>query len=433
MRISLWGWVALTVFLTSCSSGDGGGVEPENRAPTIKIDFQKIGVVISTPAQISVSVGDADGDPVAVTWPAPTRGTITPLNADSTLVRWDAPSSVGVDTIRAEVTDGTATTRASIAIKVGWPWTSTFAPSVFQKARSPYIITLTGTPARLVVDGVATFIEPGTELLLETAGAVIEVTDSLLGAGTPAEPIVIRPNLRALTCGDDRGWWEGIKVYTLLDEDGYLELDETEIWYAQRGVRLLNQGSAVLRNCEIRCSGEYGVRHEGDATLALEETRISDGRLDGVVVKALTLLPDSVYIGGCEIAFNGRTGLVMDLSDVSQTVPILVEYTNFEFNVEHAITLANAVFPVIHYNRFFGNGSQYGLRNIWIANGYPGGAPVTQLDAKCNYWGAAINNQAVIDQTIRDQLDAPGLVGTRVISSPWSNENPITGPSTCTP
>jgi hypothetical protein len=207
-----------------------------------------------------------------------------------------------------------------------------------------------------------------------------------------------------------------------------------QVWYALIGVRLRDQGSARIRNSSIKCSDQTGVLHEGDATLILEDTEVSNGRLDGVNIggPSVTLLPDSVLIDGCNIELNGGAALTMDLPDTFQQVPIVVQYTNFEFNAQHGITLARAVFPRIHYNRFFANGvgSVNGLNSIWLFNGYPGGVTFPELDATCNFWGSSVSNSATIAGLIRDQADT-GAVATLVDFEPWLNADPRVTPPTC--
>ena len=425
----LWGVWVMAGALAGCGGDSGGGgVEPVNHPPTIAFQFNKIGIVRNTPTQLSVNVSDLDGDPLTVTWSV-TRGTIAPLNTANTLVRWTPPNAVGVDSVTIAVSDGSASASVVSEIKVGWPFSGNGAPARFFKSQSPYIVTVPGTAVFATVG--PTVIEPGTELLLETAGTLIDVTDSLVVVGTPSEPIVIRPNLRNLTCGDDRGWWQGIKVYTDFPVNGHIDLDYAQIWYAQYTVRLRDQGSATIRNSEIRCSGQNGVLHEGGGALLIEDTHIKDGAYDGIAVDALTFLPDSILVSGCDVSFNGRTGIALKLDDQLQAVPIVIEYSNIEFNTEHGITLDNAVFPKIHFNRFFGNGasSQNGLNNIWLFSD-PNGAPIDSLNAACNFWGAPVSDLLTIDATIRDHADT-ATVGTRVIASPWSNENPLVTTSTC--
>jgi hypothetical protein len=277
-------------------------------------------------------------------------------------------------------------------------------------------------------------IEAGTEILLDTPFMTIDVTGSLTAQGTSAEPIVIRPNQRGQLCGDERGWWEGIKVSTFTPPGGTLQLDYTEVWYGQYGVRFRDGANGVIRDSVIRCSGQAGVVMEGSGTLLLEDTEVSNSRVAGVVVGAIVTLPSAVTIDGCDISFNGDTGLVVDLDDALQNVPVTVEYTKFELNAVHGILLARKSFPDIHYNHFFSNGVQSNaISSIFLADGYPNGALVTQLDATCNFFGAATASQATIDASIRDSLDSPGLVGTRVVTNPWLNESPLTTTPTCTP
>jgi hypothetical protein len=427
MRFRIPALLAVVGLLVGCSGGDGGGVEPVNNAPTIAFQFSKIGIVKNVPTTLSVNVNDLDGDPMTVSW-APTRGTITSLNPPTnTQVRWNPPDAVGVDTIAVTVSDGTASKTIREQIKVGFPFNGSAAPNLFRKDRSPYIVTVTGTPPLLLIDA-PTIIEAGVEILLETPGAEFDVTDSLTVVGTPDDPIMIRPNVRHQTCSDDRGWWAGIKVANFL-RTGILEMDYAFIWYAQWGVRLRDSGAARIRHSEIRCSGQNGILHESSGALELESTRVSDGLLDGVEVTSLSLLPDAITIRECNIAFNGGSGLVFDLADSLATVPIVVEYTNLEFNGDHAITLANAVFPEIHYNRFLGNGVP--LSNIWCYSGYAFGTAFTTLNVTCNFWGAPVNNVSTIEATIRDAQDTATVQGDMVVS-PWSNENPLVGPSSCT-
>ncbi len=422
--------VLLLALLLACSGGDNGGVaDPDNRPPTVALEFSKVGVVRNSSTTFSVDVGDPDNDELTISWLV-TRGTINPLDPPTTAT-WTAPGTVGVDSITVTVSDGTASRSTVLPIKVGFALTNSVAPSVLLKSRSPYIVKLTSGVV-LAVAGATTTIEPGTELLLETANMVIDVTDTLLAVGTELEPIVIRPNIRTPSCIDDGGFWEGIKVSTDPPTDGVLQMEYATVSYAQYAVRLRDGGSAYLTNCHIRCSGQNGILHEGGGVLVVEDSEIRDGGFDGIAVNSLTFQPDSILVSGCYVGFNGRTGMALKLQDQQIEVPIIVEYTNFELNREHGITLDGAVFPRIHYNRFFGNGSgrPQGLNNIWLFNGFPNGATAPTLNATCNYFGT-VSNVATIEATVRDQQDFPGIIGTDVIVSPWSNENPLTTPSTC--
>jgi len=182
----------------------------------------------------------------------------------------------------------------------------------------------------------------------------------------------------------------------------------------------------------IRCSGDAGILVEGSGSLTAIDTEISNGRADGIAIAAITSIPDSVIVRGCEIRINANSGIRMAITDPSGSVPIVVEYNKIEFNFTRGITLSNAEFPRIHFNQFSGNGVGTGVTNIYLENGFPEGVSVPQLDASCNYWGAPVANQSTIDGTIHDSLDS-GSVGTRIVVSPWLNASPFTTPPTCTP
>ncbi len=268
--------------------------------------------------------------------------------------------------------------------------------------------------------------------MLETQNTLFDVTGALITEGTPGAPVVIRPNMRNFQCGDERGWWEGIRG----GESGYIELNTTELWYAKNAVRLRDLSNADIEDCTIRCSGDNGVLHEGFGSLVIAGSEVSNGNGNGISIEALTALPDSVYVGHCHLAFNGGSGLRVNIDDQAQTVPIDVEYTKFEFNFVRAVTLVNASFPRLHFNHFTGNGVGTGgsnqVANIYLENGYPNGVSRPELDMTCNYWGAPVSNQSTIDATIRDSLDS-GSVGTRVITSPWLNQDPLVVPPVCAP
>ncbi len=427
-----WFLAVLAGLVAGCSGGSDSGVQPVNRAPTISFTTDRAAVVRSVPTTLSVSVNDPDGDPLTVSW-AITRGTLAPVNPSRTLMNWTVPATVGVDTIEVSVSDGNFTTRITEQIKVGWP--STGAQATFIKSRSPYIVSLDpANPVFGVDEALVTTIEAGTEILFENQGTRVVVTGRLETLGTSAEPVVFRPNLRDLKCGDERGWWNGIEVYRSSPSfPGEAVLDHTEIWYAMRGVYLRDDANATVRGCAIRCSGEYGVLHLGTGALVLTDTEISNGKLDGVTIggNVSTALPDSVRMERCEVRFNERNGVTINIDDQNQIVPILMEYNQIENNLLHGLVLARASFPIVHFNSFVANGVGSGLSNIYLEDEYPNNVPVNTFSATCNYF--ALTTQAAIDATIRDSLDNPGVVFVRVVTNPWLTANPVTTPPNCTP
>jgi hypothetical protein len=426
MRRLLYVLAALSV---ACSGSSDNGVAPKNTPPTITFTFTKLGVVRNAPVILSVAVNDADGDPLKVTWSI-TRGTLTSQNAANTQMSWAVPATVGLDTVVVSVSDGKTTAKITEPIKVGWP--ATGAQATFIKSRSPYIVTLDAANPVLPVDaGSVTSIEAGVEILLENEQTVIDVSGRLVSNGTGAEPVIIRPNVRGQQCGDDRGWWIGIRGFTSAGppSDGEIELHHTEVWYGQKGVWLLNAATASLHGCAIRCSGEAGVQHDGSGVLRVIDSEVSNGAVDGIVLgsNVSTALPDSVIIQGCEIKFNARDGMLLSIDDQPLVSTIIVESSRIENNLRRGITLTRASSPVMHFNSFSGNGVGSGVTNIYLENGFPNGAAVPEISATCNYFG--VNSQSTIDATIHDTLDAPVLIGTRVVTDPWVY--PFNAP--CTP
>ncbi len=423
----------LAAFTVACSGSTETGTEPVNRPPTITFGFTKLGAVRNTSTILSVAVDDADGDPVTVSWSI-TRGALTSQNAANTVMSWAVPATVGEDTVVVSVTDGNFTRRITEPIKVCW--SSSGAQATFIKSRSPYIVSLDPANPILPVDaGTETSIEAGVEILLDNEQTVIDVSGRLVSNGTDAEPVIIRPNLRGLQCGDERGWWIGIRGFTSAGppSDGEIELHHTQVWYALNGVWLINNASATLNDCAIVCSGGAGVRHDGSGMLRVIDTEVSNGAVDGIAIgnNVSTALPDSVRIEGCEIKFNAKSGLVVNIDDQPVAASIIVEFNRIENNLLRGITLARASFPAIHFNAFSGNGVGSGVSNIYLENGFPNGTGVTTLSATCNYFGAT--SQSAIDATIHDSLDAPVLVQTRVDTDPWLTANPFTTPPNCTP
>jgi hypothetical protein len=410
-------------------SGDDGGTGPVNEAPVLTFMTTAIAVPKGTQSNLTIEASDADSDPLTITWEI-TRGTLTSQNGLNTVMRWSVPATAGEDTVTIRANDGTATTSITAVIKAGTLVTTSTVGSLI-KASSPYIIRPGAADPKITILGGST-IEPGTELLIDTANAYLLVLDDFQAHGTVDEPIVMRPNNRTFKCADDRGWWAGIRGDTddAAPSNGSIDFEHVEIWDANWGVRLLTNSNATLRDCKILCSGTAGALMEGNGFLRLIDTRVSDGLEDGISIGGpnVSSLPDSVRIDGCAVVFNGSAGIRMDLKDADKVAPIVVSRNQIEFNASHGISLANSVFPDIHLNAFKGNGDQT-VSNLFLQGGYPGTADADTLDATCNFWGTV--NATAVDASIRDKLDT-SAVGTRVDSCPRLNSSPITGSPTCT-
>jgi parallel beta helix pectate lyase-like protein/Big-like domain-containing protein len=423
---------AALLALVACSSGGDSGTPPVNEPPTIAFSTNALAVPKSQPVDLTVDVSDPDSDPLTITWDI-TRGSLAAQNSAKTVMRWSTPSTVGTDTVTVSVSDGSMTRKTTAVIKVATLLTSSVALPSYTKANSPYILRPTGVNPKVLVQGAGTTIEAGSELYIDAADMLFDVLSDFQAHGTDSEPIVIRPNNRALSCADadDRGWWTGIQGASDVSTDGFLDFEHVEVWYADMAIRLEESSGALLRDCKIRCSGKAGILIDGFGSLRVFDSQITDGETDGISIAALSSLPDSVRVEGCKISFNDNAGINMDLNDVGQNVPIIVEFNEIEFNGSYGIALTNSVFPSIHYNSFRGNGDNTVL-NLFLAGGYPDPVSRPTLDATCNFWGSATNSAATVDLTIRDSLDT-STVHTRVDSNPWLNANPITTPPNCSP
>lgn len=407
--------------------GCGGGDEvtaPPNEVPTIQFTFTKIGVARLIPVDLTVSVSDEDADDVlSVSWSI-TRGQLSPQNAANTVMRWTPPATLGVDTVTISVSDGKISQSVTATIVVGTRAGGIIAKNEYLKSESPYILVGDGTPPIVSVDPNQTsVIQAGVEILIDRPETAFDVYGRLESNGTDLDHVIIRPNDRTLTCGENRGWWKGFRGFSdpPTATDGDINLIYTNVWYANNAVFLTDGSSAAITGSFIRCSGDDGVRMESSGSLSLLESEVTDGRNNGVTVESIAVLPAGVSITNSNVSINNGIGLELDLLDTSAVVPIAITDNVIEFNNLSGITLSNAVFPDIHGNTFAANGAEGVLRNIQLSDGYPGGASVDTLDASLNYYGVPVSNQSSIDATIRDSLDS-GAVGTRVKTWPWCND-----------
>jgi hypothetical protein len=276
-----------------------------------------------------------------------------------------------------------------------------------------------------VLEGNVTTIEPGVEIYVNTTDAFFEVLGELDAHGTVDEPIIIRQNNRTFACGTaNNGSWAGILAS---GASSVVDLEFVELWFPQKGVRLRDSSIGILSNVSVRCSGVAGAVMEGFGSLRAIDSKFTDGLGDGVVIA--TSLPDSVRIQGCTLSFNHSSGIRMDLEDATKAVPIYVEYNDIEFNDAHGISLANSVFPQIHFNKFLGNGDS-SPSSLFLQGGYPDPVNLPELDVTCNFWGGPHASQSAVDDEIHDSLDV-STVHTRVKSCPWLNTDPLTTTPNC--
>ncbi len=386
--------------------------------------FKPLAIAKNVPVDLTITATDEDGDPLTINWTV-TRGTLTAQNSKKTIMRWAVPATVGTDTVKVSVSDGTATRKLTEAIRVA----TVYSSGTFFKANSPYIVATGGANPRLAIPaGSLLTIQPGTEIYINAAGLIVDVTGRLNAHGNVAEPIVIRHNDRTFVCGGSNDGWKGIQASREAgaDTSGVVDLSYVDLWYPEDGVRLQDDSRLTMNNCSVRCSKHAGVWMEGSAVVTLINSRFTDGVGDGVAITGIASVPDSVVVQGCTLSFNNGSGIRMDLYDNSKSAVIDIQYNDFQYNSTHGISLAHSVFPAIHNNNFTGNGDS-GISNLYLQSGYPGVANAC-LDVTCNFWGNTSQN--AIDIGIHDSLDQ-STVHTRVKSCPWLSSNPLTTTPNC--
>lgn len=429
MNTRLWVLAFLVPVLFSCSSDNG--TEPTNSPPTLRWTFSPIAVGRGATVTLSVSVSDEDRDDThTFTWSA-SNGTITPVGNGSQ-AEWVAPNALGTETITVQVSDGTATDEVVEDILVGTPRTSPSLSSNLTAANSPYIFAPTAGTVTVPPQSNIT-VEAGVVVYFGTAGGSIQVEGQMTTLGTPASHVEFRANDRTINCGSGPGWWVGIQGRS----SGRITCNYTEIWYADKGVHLVDSGVARLTNTEIRCSN-IGAQISSAGWLVVDSCSIDNNTDVGVKIFAgSSLQPDSVAIRDSNISINGITGIDIDicgsacLAPPGFNVPIAIHRNRIEANFTNGITLARESLPEILYNHFEANGLSGGLTNLRLRPQYPGDQPpggvspsLPTLVADNNYWGGAFTDVANIKATIRDREDDTSI-GTVVDVTPWLNASPL--------
>jgi hypothetical protein len=427
----------LSIFVMPLIFGCAGTETPEvvNQAPSINFTFTPIAVEKGVPVNLSVSVADPDGDPLTVEWHITGSGSLTPQNATHTIMQWDTPDGVGSDTVVVTVSDGelTATTDEEIIKRATMFYSPSLNNFTFLEQYSPYLVDPGDESIiRFTHSGTVHF-QKNVEVYIGKPGLLIEFAGNAYSNGTASEPVVIQPNDRTLDCVNNRDWWEGLLVVKddQARDPGYLEFEYTEVRHAKYGVRVftynpIEQPSATLRNCWIKCCDEAGILMASAGTLIVDRCEVSGSRNYGIDISSGSVLPESVVIQHNHIHNNDHSGIHMDLLDGDQTVPITIRFNSIEFNSVTGVSMTNAVWPTIRNNDFFLNGIPAPLLNIYLDNAYASGVGVpgdwATLPADSNYWGQAYDASEIgrIEETVRDHGDNPS-VPTTVDVAPWAN------------
>ena len=416
-------WVCAASLVAMLASGCGSDstIVSVNHPPTISFTFVPLGVPAGVPVNLTVSVSDEDAnDALTVTWEI-TNGTLTPKNAGKTVMECDVPNQLGTESVTVTVTDGEETRSTTQELKIGT--IAREAPLVtYDLAGSPYILRPDNEPPKLLIgNAVTATVEAGVEILVDLPTTTIDITGTLNLNGTLAQPVVIRANDRRQLCQLNRSWWDGILVGTDLTYDGVINMNYAEVWHAKNGIRLRDKGRATVTNSLFSCCGSNAILMEGAGSLVVSDCEITNTQTNGIAVSTPSL-PQSVSITGCSININGGTGVLLDLHDQFQQVPITIEGNRLEFNFTHGISMKNWAWPTIHNNAFYGNGD-LGLSNIRLFVPFHDASSPDDLDVSCNYWGAVVTSQSTIENTVYDRVET-ALIGTRLLVAPWLNSDP---------
>jgi parallel beta-helix repeat protein len=411
----------IAVSLLGCS--ETVTVPVPNDPPTIAFTFDRMAVVQGANVTLSVSVSDPDDDPLTVTWDI-TRGVLNPDDQGKSLMSWRAPTQAGTDTVTVSVSDGTHTVSVVDTIVVGYLWTADINGGiVWDMARSPLVLSMGGSPPRLVVDGQATLtIEAGVTVYVQSE-MIFDVPGTLLTNGTADNMVKFLPNSR----NPDPGFWEGMlgsKDAGSGAPPGTFDLHYTRITYADENILLTNGSSADLLGCQLYFSREVAMHHDsGSGALIVRNSQITDNFGDGIVISSFSTYPDQVAITGNRISFNGGMGIVIDLIDPDGTTPINISNNEITWNSFYGIHLVRAVYPTINQNALHTNdrlqANAADRRNLRLEPGFIGNLP--EIDATNNYW--LTTDSLVIEQTVFDSRD-DAQVNTRVRFWPWLNSAP---------
>lgn len=406
--------------ILSCSGTET--VEPLNQPPTIEFATEEIAVLKNTATDLSVTVGDPDGDPLSVVWDI-SGGSLSSQNSANTVMRWTPPPGTGTDTIVVTVSDGEASASTGIVeIKRATFETSTnFDPYTFSKSLSPYVLY----PSTETIGFAGTVtIEDSVEIFIGKPDIQIRVVGTLNSNGLDGKPVVIRPNAR-LGYQEGRGWWKGILV-TEETGPGHADLEYTEIWHAVNGVNLfLGTSGASLDHCTFKRSSEAGVTMDSNGSLTVTWCNIFDNQL-GIRISSTSRIPFNVLIENSHVHYNNY-GLYMELNDGNQAGTINVRRNLIERNSVTGIHLAHCVWPTIENNDFRLNHTALSPLHIGLDLSFADNAITPQewttLPVPGNFWGDVFpqGDDRPIKETIYDREDNAS-VWTTVDVTGWLND-----------
>jgi hypothetical protein len=436
-RLVIFAVFVIATIFAACS--DDTTAPPANKSPTIQLTLTKWAIETQRLTTLTAVVSDADDDPLTVTWSVirdgKPSGTLTEDDQGSTDMRWRAPSgegAVGRDSVVATVSDGKGGKATDVeTILVGTLREANVAgQDTLFKAFSPYIVR-PGGGALAIIGGATLRIEAGVEVLIDKAEIDISVVGRLIGNGTQAEPVVIRPNARSA----EPGAWKGITASPSGAAPPWIDLTYTDVLYATDAIKATGPSRVDLDGCRIMFSRDNAVNHGSTGPLVVQNCAITNNTRTGIrIEKGIgTEPPSQVVIQGGNITFNGdiathtpnedEAGILISLDDPNGSADIQIFCNEISNNGVPGIQLINAVYPDIHHNAIYRNerGNAQPRLNLRLANDF--GGVETTLFTRENYWGAPYDDPAdsvFIKETIRDVDDGAGTgITVQVIVDPW--------------
>jgi len=410
------GLLCLTLIWIGC--GDDAAGPPANDPPTITLINQELAVGKGALVILDVSVSDPDNDPLTVTWSA-TGGSLRAQDQGSTQMYWTASPTLGVDTIKAVVSDGQVSRNVEVEFKIGTKVVADIAGVVnWTLAESPYIVhpPEIGGESRLAVMQASTLNIPSGVVVYTKPGLIFDVAGNLVCRGGSGSEITFYPNLRVPA----EGTWFGFRVQTAnLANAGFIDMEYTEVAYGTRTRHAIDGGNVYLKNTLLLFASEAGLYFESSGYAKLDGCGVTDNMGHGIWVDGgLAFVPDSVVVVDSDVSVNGLTGISLNFNDQDALVPVRIYHNTILRNLSHGIHLLLPVRPVINQNAIHSNDRAQSVpehrQNIVLEATFEGHFP--NIDATNNYW--LTTDPLVIAGAIFDSADNPPEINVAVLYDP---------------
>ena len=409
------GLLVLTSIWTSC--GDDATGPPPNEPPQISLVNPELAVGMGAIVNLSVNVSDPDDDPLTVTWTT-SGGSLRASDQGKTTMQWTASSTLGMDTIRAVVSDGQISRAVEVEFKIGTKIVADIAGAVnWTLSESPYIVEPPGSgEPRLAVLQASQLKIPAGVVVYTKPGLLFDVAGRLVCRGTNGNPVRFYPNLRV----PQAGAWVGFRAQTILGATaGFLDMEYTEVAYGSRNVHAINNSDVYLKNTLLLFASEAGLYFESAGYVKLSGCRVTDNIGHGIWVDGgLVVKPDSVVVINSEISVNGLTGITINFNDQDGTVPVRMYHNEILRNISYGIHLMLPVRPLINQNAIYSNDRGRAVPedrlNIVLEPTFAANFPT--IDATHNFW--LTTDTEVIAGSIFDKTDNPVEINVDVLFEP---------------